>query len=64
MMVSTGNYMQSHETGTQLSERSEGAEVKEMSTVLKGLEYIPKKGCPENNFRFFTDEKRKVQKDD
>lgn len=38
MTVSTGNYMQSHETGTQLSERSEGAEVREMSEVLKVLE--------------------------
>lgn len=30
----------------------------------RALNTYPKKGCPENNFRFFTDKKRKVQKDD
>lgn len=37
MMVSTGSYMQSHETGMQFPECSEGAEAREMSAVLKGL---------------------------
>lgn len=60
MMVSTGSYMQSHETGTQLPECSEGNvssfEGPQIGTQKRDVQKITSD--------LFTDEKRKVQKGD